>query len=157
MRSISLEDIINELELISDDGLSFLHKLSGELIHLSSHELKNPIKAKTDSSKEDFTEADYLKLPTKNEINEHNLILTFLSNNPNKKVNEEITNLEKDHNANYWQLRNVILHYNIGNEWYIYKREAFLKIAIDWCNKNIESIPPSILQEIQISNHIKYS
>lgn len=157
MRSISLEDIINELELISDDGLSFLHKLSGELIHLSSHEQKNPIKAKTDSSKEDFTEADYLRLPTKNEINEHNLILTFLRNNPNKIVNEEITNLEKDHNTNYWQLRNVILHYNIGNEWYKYKRDVFKKIAIDWCNKNIESMPHSILQEIQISNNINYS
>lgn len=154
MRSISLEDIVNELELISDDGLSFFHKLSGELIHISSYELKNLSKAKTNSSNESFTKADYLKLPTKNEINEHNLMLDFLRNNPNKSISEEVTNLEKDHNTNYWQLRNVILHYNIGNEWYKYKREAFQKIAIDWCKKNIESMPQSILKEIQINNHV---
>lgn len=154
MRSISLEDIVNELELISDDGLSFFQKLSGELIHISSYELKNLSKAKIDSSNESFTEADYLKLPTKNEINEHNLMLNFLRNNPNKSISEEVTNLVKDHNTNYWQLRKIILHYNIGKEWYKYKREAFQKIAIEWCNKNIESIPKSILKEIQINNHV---
>lgn len=157
MRSISLEDIVNELELISDDGLSFLHKLSGELIHLSSYELKNLSKAKIDSSNESFTESDYLKLPAKNEINECDLMLNFLRHNPISSISEEIANLEKDHNTNYWQLRNLILHYNIGNEWYKYKREEFQKIAIEWCNKNIESMPHSILQEIQISNNINYS
>ncbi len=157
MRSISLEDIVNELELISDDGLSFFQKLSGELIHISSYELKNLSKAKTNSSNEKFAENDYLKLPNKKEINEESLMLKFLLSNQNQNVREAITILQKNHKLNYWQLRNVILHYNIGNEWYKYKREAFQKIAIDWCKKNIESMPQSILQEIQISNNINCS
>lgn len=157
MRSISLEDINNELELISDDGLSFFHKLSGDLIHLSSYELKNLSRAKINSSSEIFVENDYLKLPDKKEINEESLMLNFLLNNQNQNVREAVTILQKDHKLNYWQLRNVILHYKIGNEWYKYKREAFQKIAIEWCNKNIESMPHSILQEIQISNNINYS
>jgi|GEM_PF-2712157 len=158
MKNTKLENIVDELELISDDGVSFLHKMTGELIHFNSYELKNnlrnPTKTKIDSGKKDFAETDYLKLPTKNEIDEYGLMLNFLRNNPNKNISEEIADLEKDHNVNYWQLRNVILHHNIGNEWYKYKREAFQKIAINWCNKNIDSIPPSILQEIQINNHV---
>lgn len=158
MRSINLEDIINELELISDDGISYLHKLSGELIHLTSFEIKNSLinstKAKIDLSNENFAETDYLKLPSKKEFSEHDLMLNFLRNNPNQYICEEVTKLENEHNTNYWRLRNLILHFNIGNEWYKYKREAFQKIAIDWCNKNIDSIPNSILQEIRMNNHV---
>ena len=157
MRSTHLEDIINELELISDDGVSFLHKSTGKLIHLNSYELKIRLNTSTNKKnflgEENFIETDYLKLPTKNEIDEHGLMKNFLRSNLNQSIIKEVINLEQDNNINYWQLRKIIQQLNIGDEWYRYKREAFKKISIEWCSKNVDSIPFSILKEIQLHIH----
>lgn len=167
MRKINLEDIVNELELISDDGISFLNKTTGQFFHFSSKEMEyaeNGIDInrslpewqikKINNVREIFKSNNYVKLPTKNEINEHGLMINFLRNNPNQNLIKEVVNLEQDNNVNYWQLRKVILQFNIGDEWYRYKREAFQKIAIDWCYKNAGSIASGILQEIKLNNHL---
>lgn len=162
MRKINLEDIVNELELISDNGVSFLNQNTGQLFHISSKEMEyaeNGIDInkslpewqikKILTARELLKSKSYIKLPNKNEIDEYGLMLNFLRNNPNQSLIKEVANLEQDSNITYWQLRNVILQYNIGDEWYKYKREAFKKIAIDWCNKNVNSIPSSILNEMR--------
>lgn len=166
MRKINLEDIVNELELISDDGNSFFDKSTGQLFHISTRELEyaesgkeiNPFLykwqiEKINTVREMLKSNQYIQLPTKNEINEHGLMINFLRNYPNQKLKDEVANLEQDNNINYWQLRNVILQYNIGDEWYRYKREAFKKIAIDWCDKNVGSIQPNILRKLQILDY----
>jgi len=167
MRKMNLEDIVNELELISDDGNSFFDKSTGKLFHISTRDLEyaesgkeiNPFLykwqiEKINNFRKMLKSNRYIQLPTKKEINEHGLMINFLRNNPNQNLNKEMANLEQHNNVNYWQLRNVILQYNIGDEWYKYKREAFKKISIDWCKKNVDSIPPSILREIKINNHL---
>ena len=167
MRTINLEDIVNEFELISDDGFSFLNRSTGELFHISTKDLQYAeseidisqlksewLKEKIVTARELLNSKSYLKLPSKNEIDEFGLMLNFLRHNPNQNISKEILSLEKEHSVNNWRLINVILNHNIGREWYKYKREAFQKIAIDWCNKNSNCIPPSILQAIRTSNHI---
>lgn len=157
MKHINLEDIVDELELISDDGASYLKRSTGKLIHLSSFEILNNNRNVTDTflnlSKGETIGIDYLQLPTAKEINEPDMIFKFLQNFPDQRISEEIRKLEKDNKMNYWQMRNIVLRYNIGNEWYKYKREAFQKIAIDWCDRNSNSIPNSILNEFRMSKH----
>lgn len=161
MKNIKLENIVNELELISDDGISFLNKNTGQLFHISSKEMQyaeNGIDInrylpewqvdKILTTREILKTNSHLQLPNKNEINEYGLMLNFLRNHQNQNIRKEITDLEEDNHVNYWQLRNVILQYNIGNKWYKYKREAFYRIAVEWCICNNEAIPQSLQREI---------
>lgn len=149
MRIIKLENIINELELISDEGKSFLNKKTGLLFHVSNRELEYAEKGfEAYDSKPDWQienikiareilETDnYIQLPEKDEINEHNIMMKFCLSFSDERVFNAAYSLIKYDNDAFYRLNDLISKYNIGVDWYNLKREVFREIAIIWCKNN---------------------
>jgi len=168
MKRLRLEDIVNELELISDEGNSFLNKTTGELFHISHKEfehikagLKNdtfkkvwPVEKSFDPRKI-FRNKNYIQLPTRSEINEYGIMMKFLLDISDVRIHNEVYNSMRNNNGGSSALIDIMRKYNAGDEWYKYKRKAFRQIAIDWCKNNFDSIPVCLQNELAIVRYAK--
>ena len=146
---MKLERIINALELVSDDGCSFMNAKTGKLFHIYNTELEYAQNgfAVYDSlpdwqrlniqlARRIIRSNCYVPLPVKEEIDEFQIMLNFCSSVSNYKIIDEIYNSLKSNNIDVMILNEMIMQNGLGNEWYKYKREAFKKIAIEWSKKN---------------------
>ncbi len=149
MIRIKLVDIINELELICDEGNSFIDKINGRLFHIDNKDLKYVIDETnndnyipvwlTDNIRvaaDIVKSGSYIQLPSKDEINECGLMLKYCLSFSDKKIHDEVNVLMKYENDFYQKLKDIISKYCMGRDWYKYKRKQFRKIAVDWCRKN---------------------
>lgn len=149
MPRLNLEDIVNELELISDEGDSFLNTMTGQLFHLSNDELRHA-RDETDQdtdlpdwqqeniriAKEIARTTHYLQLPTKDEIDEFGVMEKFCSSFADDHIGKTLYRSLKGGNGAKGKFREVVARHALGAEWYAFKREAFRQIALDWCNKH---------------------
>lgn len=168
MKRLKLEDIVNELELISDEGNSFLNKTTGELLHISNKEFENikaglksdtfkkvlPVKKSFDPRKI-FGNKNYIQLPTRSEINEYGIMMKFLLDISDERIHNEVYNSMKSIGGGSTALIDIMTKYNVDDEWYKYKRRAFRQIAIDWCKNNFDSIPVRLQNEIAVNKYDK--
>ncbi len=168
MKRLKLEDIVNELELISDEGNSFLNKTTGEMFHISHKELEH-IKAglksntfkkvwpfeKSFDPRKIFRNKNYIQLPTRSEINEYGIMMKFLLDISDERIHNEVYNSMRNNNGGSSALIDIMTKYNAGDEWYKYKRKAFRQIAIDWCKNNFDSIPVCLQNELAIVRYAK--
>ena len=150
MITVQLENIINELELISDEGNSFMHKTTGRLFHISDKELEYAEKGLAANhdilhnwqneniqiAGEIIKTDNFIQLPTKDEINEYGMMAKFCLSFPGIKIPVEIPESVSGNNTVYWELMEIIRKNNIGEYWYNFKREAFNRMAIEWCTIN---------------------
>jgi len=148
-RKLNIEKIVNELELISDEGNSFLNIRTGQLFHMedkeseyarSQTEITQSLSVWQSSriqiAKKIFENEEYIQLPTKDEINECKILLDFCLSKSEDAVIHEINKSLRLHGPNIIKLQEIFSNFNIGKEWYQYKREAFGRIAKMWCKKN---------------------
>lgn len=162
MKRLKLEDIVNELELISDEGNSFLNKITGELFHISYKEFEHNksnldcntfirewLAEKSLDPSEIFRNDNYIQLPTRNEINEYGIMMKFLLDISDERIHNEVYNSMNGNNGGSTALIDIMTKYNAGDDWYKYKREAFRQIAINWCKRNINKIPFDTQQEVK--------
>lgn len=167
MRKVKIEDIVNEFELITDDGNSFMSKATGEFFHFSDGELRFA-KACIDeqgfilhSQSKNFIMAvgifksdKYIQLPTKDKINEYAMMMKYFSTLSDERILNEVKIATAECKGEFGKLRDIMLKYNIGDGWYKYKRQEFRRIAIDWCKRNIDEMPASIQKELKIKNRL---
>lgn len=74
----------------------------------------------------------YIQLPTKDEINEHGMMIEFCKN-----INdEEVRNQVLSNKESFRELREAIENSGLSSEWYDYREEAERRIAIKWCEDN---------------------
>lgn len=163
-RKLNIEKIVNELELISDEGISFLNLKTGQLFHMDDKELEyaknqNEISqylydwqsSRIQIAKKIFENGEYIQLPVKEEINECKILLDFCLSKSEDAIIHEINKSLRLYGPDVIRLQEIFSKFNIGKEWYQYKREAFGWIAKEWCKKNsIEFISENVIKKTMI-------
>jgi len=144
---VSIKDIINEMDVLSDEHSAFLNRHTGELVTLSSEELSA---AEEDDNIDDYpewqqdmiikakeviTSDDYLPLPSKFEIHEYHIIEEFCYSVVDDEISGDLLDKIRGRGA-FRRFRNAIQMHGIEEEWYRFRQGELEKIAIDWLEVN---------------------
>jgi hypothetical protein len=74
---------------------------------------------------------DYLKLPTKFDIHEYEIMERFSLSIPNEKISDTLLGKIRGSGA-FRRFRDTIYQYGIEEHWFKYRDEAYKEIAISW-------------------------
>jgi hypothetical protein len=144
---VSIRDVVNEMDVLSDEHSAFLNRHTGELVTLTSEELAAAeeddnvdeypewqqdmiIKAKEVSSSD-----DYLALPSKFDIHEYHIIEAFCCSVVDDKIRGDLLDKIRGRGA-FSRFKDAIHMNGIEEEWYRFRQEELEKIAIDWLEVN---------------------
>jgi hypothetical protein len=144
---VSLKDVVNEMDVLSDEHSAFLNRHTGELITLSNEEISA---AEEDENIDEYPEwqqdmilkakdvinsDDYLPLPNKFEIHEYHIMEKFCHTVKDDKIRGNLLDKIRGRGA-FSRFKNAIQMNGIEEEWYRFRQEELEKIAIDWLEAN---------------------
>ena len=145
---VKLDDIIEGLELQSDERHSFLDKRIGEVVSISDEEMQA---AEDDEPIEDFPEwqqdsikiakdilaesDNYIGLTSQFDIHEYNIMEDFCWSIKDTETRDIFCSLIKGGGA-FRRFKDAIHEYGIEDDWYKYHNDTLKQIAIEWCQEN---------------------
>jgi len=144
---VHITDLIEGMELQTDDTRSYVNRETGEVVTVSHEEL---FAVETDAPIEQFPEWQhdmihiardvletnkYIMLPSKFEIHEYHIMEQFCLSIADRKLRNKMYNAIKGRGA-FGRFKDNIYHYGIEEDWHTYRDEALKQMAIDWCHEN---------------------
>ncbi len=144
---VKLNDIIEGLEIQSDERHSFLDKRTSEVVSISDEEMRA---AEDDDPIEDFPDweqdlvriakeivdetGNYIDLPTKFDIHEYSIMEKFCLSLNDDEMSNNLYSVIKGSGA-FGRFKDAIHEYDIADDWYKYRNDALKEIAIEWCQE----------------------
>ncbi len=149
MIKIKLEDVIEQLIFANESSTSFFNKKTGE-IHLIPEEVERYVEQNMED--EDYIPEwekeiipiakdiknnldDYIPFPDQFDIHEYSIMEKFCLSLNDEELRDIMYSSIKGSGA-FQRFKNNIYHYEIADDWYKYKDDAFKEIAIEWCEHN---------------------
>ena len=150
---VSLRDLVGELQILPDEGTAYLNKVTGKVIMFTDDDVE--MAEAYEEMEEEFKEenggeelalemeyyqeinrilasdADYLKLPTRFEIHEYEIMERFCLSHPDGKIGDILHQKIKGPGA-FRRFKDAIYEYGIEDDWFKYHDEAYKEIAISW-------------------------
>ena len=145
--SVKLNNIIEGMEFQTEESCSYVNKKTGEVVWITDEEIEavegdDPIENFPAWQHESIKTArkiletdDYISLPSKFDIHEYNIMERFCLSIEDDEVRDIMYRSIKGSGA-FRRFKDNIHRYNIAEDWYKFREEAFKEIAIDWCKKN---------------------
>jgi hypothetical protein len=145
---VKLKNIIDEMEIKSDAHTCYLNKKTGEIVmvtneHFSIAEDDEDISHYPDWEQEAIqvaidvleSEEDYISLPSQFDIHEYQIMEKFCFSLDDENLKDKMYRSIKGSGA-FRRFKDNIFEHGIEQNWFQYRREAFKRIAIDWCEEN---------------------
>ena len=145
---IKLNDVIEALELCSDEGRYFYSTNTEEVVYVTTDDLSIAEDGEiTDDLPEwqremvetavDIIENwdNYIKLPTQFDINEYNIMSEFCYSLENKTVRNQLVNAIRVNGA-FRRFKDSIQHFGIEEQWYSFKDKTLHDMVVEWCERN---------------------
>lgn len=145
---VKLDNVIEALELYSEESHYFYNVKTEEIIYVSSDDLRiaeddnmpNNLPAWQKDEVEtaiDIVENfdDYINLPSQYDIDEYEIMSEFCCSLENEKISNELCDTIIGRGA-FKRFRNCVERYGIEKQWYAFKDKAIHDMAIEWCNYN---------------------
>jgi len=156
----SLRDLVDELQMLPNEGTAYLNKVTGKVItvtedDIATVEMDREIEEESEDESDDLgaevqdletdylqevkkilaSDPDYLKLPSKFEIHEYEIMERFCLSFPDARVSNGMLRKIRGSGA-FRRFKDTIYEYGIENEWFKYRDEAYKEIAIAWLESN---------------------
>ncbi len=145
---VKLKDIIDEMEIQSDAHSYYLNKKTGEFAmvtdeHFAIAEDEEDISHYPDWEQEAIqvaidvleSEEDYISLPSQFDIHEYQIMEEFCLSLDDENLKDKMYRSIKGRGA-FSRFKDNIFEHGIEQNWFQDRREAFKRIAIDWCEEN---------------------
>jgi hypothetical protein len=144
---VSIKDVVNVMDVLSDEHSAFLNRHTGELVTFSREELSA---AEEDDDIGDYPEwrqeiiikarevissDDYLPLPSKFDIHEYHIMEEFCCSIVDDEIREGLLGKIRGQGA-FRRFKDAIHMNGMEEEWYRFRQEELEKIAIDWLEAN---------------------
>jgi hypothetical protein len=145
--AVSLREVVGEMDLVTENGHSYVNKLTGKLITFFDEDVEvvesgEDLSDYEDWQKETFAEIqqalssdDYIELPGKQDIHEYAIMENFCLSVENSNMREMLLANIRGAGA-FRRFRNAIIRQGIEKDWYRYKDQAYKQIAIQWLGDN---------------------
>lgn len=134
-KKVPLQMITDEVIAADDSNNSFLDTETMEIIWIPEDGFEaEEIEEKIEMI-EDDTENRFLALPTKYEINDYRIVQDFVYEISDRSIQEDFERAIRGSGA-FRRFRNTLIRYDMLQDWYNYKDQAYREIAIEWCKDN---------------------
>ena len=158
MNKVKLDDVMEALELVDDEGNYYYNKSTCEVIYIGQEERGIAEDCDVDEQLEDYPEwqrdaiqaaidveenwDNYIALPTKFDINEYDIMVEFCDSIENDRISNQLSNALNGRGA-FRRFKDTVIRLNIEKKWYDFRDEALKNIAIQWCRDNDINIEKS--------------
>ena len=154
--AVSLRDLVDELQILPNEGTAYLNQVTGKIITVTDDdiamvEMDSEFEEEMEEGNDDIggevsdleteyyqevkrvlaSDPDYLKLPSRFEIHEYEIIERFCFSVPDGKVSDVLLRKIRGSGA-FRRFKDTIDQYGIENDWFEYRDEAYKEIAIAW-------------------------
>ncbi|MFD2759932.1 UPF0158 family protein [Lentibacillus juripiscarius] len=145
---VKLTDIIDEMEMQTEEDSPLLKKDTGEIIYIMKDFIRmaedgEPYDHLPDWQQEqmelaiDFVENEdkYVELPSKFEIDEYAMIEDFCFSVKDSKAQEKLLRIICGKGA-FRRFKDEIIDLDLEDDWYTYRDNCYKQIAIDFCERH---------------------
>ena len=145
---VKLSEIIDAIELQSDEMAAYLNRRTGEIITISDEEVRaaeegDPLEDYPEWQRDNIriageflaNEDDYFALPTKYDLNEYQIMEEFVLSLKDRRASELLYTSIKGKGA-FRRFKDTLHRLQLAEEWYTYRDAALRQVAIDWCESN---------------------
>jgi len=158
--AVSLRDLVDELQMLPNEGTAYLNKVTGKIISVTDDdvamvEMDSEFEQEMEEGNDEIggevsdleteyyqevkrvlaSDPDYLKLPSRFDIYEYEIMERFCLSVPDGKVSDVLLGKIRGSGA-FRRFKDTIYHYGIENEWFKYRDEAYKEIGIAWLESN---------------------
>ncbi len=151
MKPVSLQSVVNEMDVPSDEMTAYINKKTGELFTVSEEETRI-IEAGNDDDefvpewqkevlpkvREVLQSDDFVALPDKFEIHEYSIMERFCLSLPDEALQNELLHAIRGSGA-FRRFKAAIYRKEIQDDWYRFRNESLKRIATDFLES--EAIP----------------
>jgi hypothetical protein len=143
---VLLRDIVEALEMQTDEFLSFVDLVTGRVETVSRDLLSQAEESDKDEpddldddewelAKRIAANAGFVRLPTKFDIHEWSIMEEFSRSLSSDRVREEL--LDAIHGPGAFRVfKSAIRRLKIESDWFASRDRALREIAIEWCHEN---------------------
>jgi hypothetical protein len=140
---VSLHDVIEQMELVSDEATAYVNRKTGELITLTDEEVdlaEDPDEAAEAAewqkdllpkAQEVLASQDFIPLPGKFEIHEWSIMERFARSVTDTAVSDELDAAVHGRGA-FRRFKDAVQRLGIADEWYRFREAALEEIAIEF-------------------------
>ena len=144
---VSIKDVMDEMDILSDEHSAFLNRITGELVTLSREELSAAEENDAGDrypawqqemiikAREVLESDDFLALPSKFDIHEYNIMEDFCFSVKDDGIRDGLLHKIRGQGA-FRRFRDGIRLNGIEEDWYSFRQEALERIAIEWLEAN---------------------
>lgn len=147
--TVLLKDIVDALEMQSDEALSFVDLDTGQ-VETVSIELLGKAEESGDDGDPDLPAWQmpewelakriaisdrFRKLPTKFDVHEWEIMRDFADSVASERISEELLNAIHGAGA-FRYFKDTLRRHRMEKVWYAFRTEALTEIARDWCEEN---------------------
>ncbi|WP_077706334.1 UPF0158 family protein [Virgibacillus dokdonensis] len=147
-QALKLSDLIDEMDMQSDDSNGFVNKKTGEIVyimreflsmaedgekgdHLPSWEQKQ-LKLAEDIV---FSFEKYQTIPSKYDMNEYDIMEDFCLAVKNERHQQQLLTAIRGKGA-FRRFKDKIIALDLEDDWYDYHHNRLKEIAIDFCHRH---------------------
>ena len=140
---VSLRDVVDHMEMVSDESTAYINPKTGELITLTNEEValaEDPEEAEDapqwqknflPKAREVLQSEDFLPLPGKFEIHEWSIMKRFADSLADAAVTDELLNAIHGRGA-FRRFKDAVHRLGRAEEWYRFREAALEEIAIEF-------------------------
>ena len=151
MKPVSLQSVVNEMDVPSDEMTAYINNKTGELFTVGEEETRIIETGNEDNEfipqwqkeilpkvREVLESDDFVALPDKFEINEYSIMERFCLSLPDEALQNELLHAIRGSGA-FRRFKDAIYRKEIQDDWYCFRNEALKRIAADFLES--EGIP----------------
>lgn len=144
MKPVSLQAVVDEMDVFGDEMTAYINKKTGELFTVGDEEAR----ITEDGDEEDdfipdwqkeilpkvreiLESSDFVLLPDKYEIHEYSIMERFCLSMEDNDLREELLNAIRGRGA-FRYFKDIIHRREIQDDWYSYRNDALKRIAADF-------------------------
>jgi len=144
MKPVSLQSVVNEMDIPSDEMTAYINKKTGELFTVSEEETRIIEAGNEDDEfipqwqkeilpkvREVLESDDFVALPDKFEIHEYSIMERFCLSLPDEAMQNELLHAIRGSGA-FRRFKDAIYRKEIQDDWYRFRNEALKRIATDF-------------------------
>ncbi len=137
---VSLRDFVGEMQFLSDEAHTYINKLTGELITITNDDIAMSESEEQEDSfewqdeiiqatKNVLSSDDYLKIPSKFDIHEYEMVERFCLSVPDEGISNDLLGQIRGSGA-FHRFKDTIYRYGIEKDWFKFRDEAYKEISI---------------------------
>ena len=129
---VTIEDILDAMEMVDQYSEFFLNETTGEIIMVSETSMS---REEIDAIYDRLDDDGYFKLPTQYDIDDYNIPEDFVNNLPHSEAKDFLENAIASQDS-FEQFQQGIESYDLVDDWYQFHDRTYRMIAENWCIDN---------------------